>query len=254
LDSVDIVTTLEEDRPLSLIERWKPELYAKGGDYREDSLRSREAVLAYGGQVIVIGSAFSSSSSAMMARIAALFLHATPERAQRPPSRGLALLDRDGTLIRNVPFLHDPKAVELLPGVVEGLKLLKEFDLAIVTNQQGIGLGYFDEAAFLAVNQRLLGMLGPHGIRIAKIYHCPHSLAEQCSCRKPGTGMIERAMRDFLSTPETTFVIGDSEADIEAGNRIGCRTIASCSRIANCTYQASDFLAAARWIATAIED
>ena len=83
--------------------------------------------------------------------------------------------------------------------MIEGLLRLQAagLRLAIVTNQQGIGLGYYTVQDFIAVNQRLLRELGGHGIRISKIYFCPHSLDEQCSCRKPATGMITRAMRDF---------------------------------------------------------
>jgi len=137
------------------------------------------------------------------------------------------LLDRDGTLIRNVPFLHDPAKVEILPGVMEGLLKLQAagLRLAIVSNQQGIGLGYFTMQDFIAVNQRLLRELGARGVRISKIYFCPHSLADQCSCRKPATGMITQAMRDFGVAPEQTFLIGDSEDDIQAGADAGCRTV-----------------------------
>jgi D-glycero-D-manno-heptose 1,7-bisphosphate phosphatase len=137
------------------------------------------------------------------------------------------LLDRDGTLIRDVPFLHDPAQVEILPGVVDGLVKLQAagLRLAIVTNQQGIGLGYYTAQDFIEVNRRLLRELGGHGIRIARIYFCPHSLDEQCSCRKPGSSMIVRSMRDFNMPPRRTFVIGDSDADIQAGQAAGCRAV-----------------------------
>ena len=106
--------------------------------------------------------------------------------------RGLVLLDRDGTLIRNIPFLHDPTKVEILPGVTRGCAKLQAagLRLAIVSNQQGIGLGYFTVQDFIAVNQACCANWARSGIRISKIYFCPHSLAEQCSCRKPASGMI----------------------------------------------------------------
>jgi D-glycero-D-manno-heptose 1,7-bisphosphate phosphatase len=126
-----------------------------------------------------------------------------------------------------VPFLHDPAKVEILPGVIEGLLKLQAagLRLAIVTNQQGIGLGYYSAQDFIAVNQRLLRELGAQGIRISKIYFCPHSLGEHCSCRKPATGMIVRAMRDFGVAPEQTFMVGDSDDDMRAGADAGCRTV-----------------------------
>jgi D-glycero-D-manno-heptose 1,7-bisphosphate phosphatase len=226
LDSVDVVTLMKEDRPLPLLLRWKPDLYIKGGGYTPDSLRSGVAVRDYGGAVQVIEPEFTSSSSGLVERITLLAAHAKPETAPAKSFHGLVLLDRDGTLIRDVPFLHDPTQVEVLPGVPEGLMRLQAagFRLAIVTNQQGIGLGYYTVQDFIAVNQVLFRELGGHGIRIAHVYFCPHSLDEQCCCRKPASGMITRAMRDFAMPPERTFVIGDSDADIEAGRAAGCRT------------------------------
>jgi rfaE bifunctional protein nucleotidyltransferase chain/domain len=229
LAAADAVTLMEDDRPLKLLLRWKPDLYIKGGDYRADELRSGEDVRAYGGRVEVIRPGFDTSSSKVMERIAALAAHVEPDIAVKQATgegfRGLVLLDRDGTLIRNIPFLHDPAKVEVLPGVIEGLLKLQAagLRLAIVSNQQGIGLGYFTMQDFIAVNQKLLQELGARGIRISKIYFCPHSLAERCSCRKPAAGMIVDAMGDFGVAPERTFLIGDSDDDMQAGAAAGCR-------------------------------
>jgi rfaE bifunctional protein nucleotidyltransferase chain/domain len=227
LAAVDAVTLMEDDRPLSLLLRWKPDLYIKGGDYSEGALRSGDAVREYGGKVEVIRSGFSTSSSKIIERIELLAAHAEPDAAVNQAAGGLVLLDRDGTLIRDVPFLHDPAKVEILPGVIEGLLKLQAagLRLAIVTNQQGIGLGYYSAQDFIAVNQRLLRELGARGIRISRIYFCPHSLGEQCSCRKPATGMVVRAMRDFGVAPEQTFMVGDSDDDMRAGADAGCRTV-----------------------------
>ena len=227
LAAVDAVTLMEEDRPLSLLLRWKPDLYIKGGDYAEASLRSADAVKEYGGKVAVVKSGFETSSSRIMERIGVLGAHGAPDIASSRGSRGLVLLDRDGTLIRNVPFLHDPAKVEILPGVIDGLLKLQaaELRLAIVTNQQGIGLGYYTVQDFIAVTQRLLRELGARGVRISKIYFCPHSLGERCSCRKPATGMITRAMREFGVAPSLTFLVGDSDDDMQAGADAGCQTV-----------------------------
>jgi D-glycero-D-manno-heptose 1,7-bisphosphate phosphatase len=227
LAAVDAVVLLEDVRPLSLLLRWKPDLYIKGGDYAEDSLRSADAVKEYGGKVAVVKSGFETSSSKLIERMGVIAAHAEPDTALSQGSQGLVLLDRDGTLIRNVPFLHDPAKVEILPGVIDGLLKLQAagLRLAIVSNQQGIGLGYYTVQDFIAVNQRLLRELGARGIRISKIYFCPHSLAEQCSCRKPATGMITRAMREFGASPEETFMAGDSDDDMQAGADAGCQTV-----------------------------
>ena len=227
LASCDVVTPMEDDRPRALLLRWKPDLYIKGGDYAASSLKSAEAVEQYGGEVRVIASDFSTSSSKIIERIGAILRHATPDRVAPASYRGLVMLDRDGTLIRDIPFLHDPAKVELLPGVGEGLARLQTagFALAIVTNQQGIGLGYFTEQDFIAVNQRLFRELAPFGVEISRIYYCPHSLADHCACRKPGTAMIDRALRDFEAPKQRVFLIGDRAADVQAGEAAGIRTI-----------------------------
>ncbi len=118
----------------------------------------------------------------------------------------------------------DPSQVELLPGVAESLKRLQEagYLLCIVSNQQGIGLGYFGYRDFIDGNRKLLRLLGKEGIAIRKIYFCPHSLGEPCDCRKPAPGLILKALRDLNATPESTFVIGDSAADMEAAHAAGC--------------------------------
>jgi rfaE bifunctional protein nucleotidyltransferase chain/domain len=222
LASCDRVTVLDDDRPLSLILRWKPDLYIKGGDYASSSLKSGSVVEAYGGKTVVIPAQFGSSTTAMFERIQALAVHAAPERSVAPEPRGLVLLDRDGTLIRDATF--DPTQVELLPGVIEALRTLQDagFRLCLLTNQQGIGLGYFGYRDFIDGNRKLLRELGSAGISIARIYFCPHSMGEPCICRKPAPGMIQRALREQNVPPERCFVIGDSAQDMEAAHAAGC--------------------------------
>ena len=178
---------------------------------------------AYGGESIVIASDFpSSSTTAMFERIQTLALHAAPLPAHPSRAKVLVLLDRDGTLVKDATF--DPSEVELLPGVAESLKRLHEagYLLCIVSNQQGIGLGYFGYRDFIDGNRKLLRLLGKEGIAIRKIYFCPHSLGEPCDCRKPAPGLILKALRDLNVIPERTFVIGDSADDMEAARAAGC--------------------------------
>ncbi len=222
MGAVDCVTVLEEDRPLSLLLRWKPDLYIKGGDYQSGSLRSGSAVAEYGGKTIVIAPQFATSTTAMFDRIQALAIHAEPESAPRRDYRGLVLLDRDGTLVRDVPF--DPTQVELLPGVGEALRKLQHagFMLCLITNQQGLGLGYFGMPEFIEGNRKLLRLLAAESVSIAKIYFCPHSAAAGCNCRKPAPGMISQAMREHNFQANDCYVIGDSRADVEAAQAAGC--------------------------------
>lgn len=253
LQTVDAVTLMPETRPAELIQLLQPDLYMKGGDYSEANLRSKPLVEAYGGRVVVIPIRSHISTSAILERAALLQLHEQvplPNAAQRPR---LIFLDRDGTLIRDVPFLHDPSRVELLPGVLEGLRHLQHagFTLVLVTNQQGIGLGYYTEADFIAVNRALLRQLAPAGIRIARIYYCPHSLADDCECRKPGSLLLKRAFEYFQASPGACFFIGDSPADCQAAAGAGCPSVLispGASLPAPCTHRAGSFQEAAAWV------
>lgn len=252
LEAVDAVTLMPETRPSSLIQLLKPDIYIKGGDYNPNELESKPLVESYGGRAICIPMTFNTSTSATLERAAAIQLHAAPFRDQNNRTRRVAFLDRDGTLIRDIPFLHDPARVELLPGVLDGLKALQEagFTLVMVTNQQGIGLGYYTEHDFVEVNRALFRKLAPADIRISRIYYCPHSYADPCRCRKPGTLLIEQALSYFGVAPENCYFFGDSAADCIAAKGIGCRSVIvsehSCE--ARCDYRAPSFDDGARWV------
>ena len=99
------------------------------------------------------------------------------------------------------------------------------FILVVVTNQQGIGLGYFDYSDFVAVNSEMFKQLAPYGVRISRIYYCPHSFAQECDCRKPGSKLIERALGYYGARAGDCYLIGDSAADITAAERTGCKGI-----------------------------
>jgi D-glycero-D-manno-heptose 1,7-bisphosphate phosphatase len=253
LQAVDAVTLMHETRPAELIQLLQPDLYIKGGDYSAATLRSKPLVESYGGRVLSIPIRSHTSTTAILERAALLQLHEKAPVAARDQPHRLIFLDRDGTLIRDVPFLHDPSRVELLPGVLEGLQQLRDagFTLVIVTNQQGIGLGYYSEADFIAVNQSLLRRLNPAGIRIARIYFCPHSLAEGCECRKPGKLLLENALDYFHASPGDCFLIGDSIADCQAAAGVGCPAVLVAARLpsnAPCAHFACSFQEAVAWI------
>ncbi|RUM91290.1 MAG: HAD family hydrolase [Thermovibrio sp.] len=136
-----------------------------------------------------------------------------------------AFLDRDNTLIYDPGYIHEPDKVKLLEGVPEGLKLLKKngFLLIVISNQSGIGRGYFKEEDFWAVNRKLQELLKPFGVQIDGFYFCPHKPKENCKCRKPKTFLIERAAEDFGVNVSESIVIGDKDSDVEMGFKAGCR-------------------------------
>ena len=140
---------------------------------------------------------------------------------------GAVFLDRDGTLIVEKEYLSDPDEVELERGVIEGLMLLQSVGrpLVVVTNQSGIGRGYFGLDAAVAVNERIDAILREHGIVLSAWYLCPHAPEEGCRCRKPGRALADRAAADLGIRLEELFVIGDKRSDVELAFAIGATGI-----------------------------
>ncbi len=137
------------------------------------------------------------------------------------------LLDRDGTIIVDKHYLHDPDGVELLPGALAGLKKIQAmgFGLAVLTNQSGVGRGYYSDADVHACNRRMVEMLGAEGVSVAAVYYCPHAPEEECGCRKPETGLMDQAAEHLGFDPAEAFMIGDKLADMGVGRKSGATTI-----------------------------
>lgn len=139
----------------------------------------------------------------------------------------IIFLDRDGTIIIDRHYLHDPDGVELLPNALEGLKILrnKGFRLVVVTNQSGVGRGYFSLEDAHACNHRLAEIARRGGVKFDAFYLCPHEPEAGCDCRKPGTGMLDQAAEDFDFDPDFCWVVGDKCADVNLGQNAGIRTM-----------------------------
>jgi histidinol-phosphate phosphatase family protein len=156
---------------------------------------------------------------------------AVAQRFFSPPgsvdgSRRHVLLDRDGTLNVERDYLSDPSQLQLLPGASAGLKRLQDhgLGLTLVTNQSAVGRGYFDLVQLNQIHDRLRAMLGDEDVALDGIYYCPHTPEEKCACRKPRTGMIDRASADLGFDPRDAFVIGDKSCDMEMGRNAGATT------------------------------
>lgn len=131
-------------------------------------------------------------------------------------------LDRDGTINVEKHYLHKIEDFEFMPGVIEGLKMLQDagYLLVIVTNQSGIGRGYYSERDFLNLNRWMLETLHSKGVNINKVYYCPHlpdatveKYRVDCECRKPKLGMYFQAMRDLDIDFGESYAIGDKIRD-----------------------------------------
>jgi D-glycero-D-manno-heptose 1,7-bisphosphate phosphatase len=139
--------------------------------------------------------------------------------------RGAVFLDRDGTLVRDPGYLHDPALVELLPGVAAGLAELTRaaWPLVIVSNQSGMARGLYGPDAFAAVQARIGELLAPHGVRFAGAYFCPHhpDITGPCDCRKPGVALFEQAARELRLDLAHSWLVGDRLSDAEPALRLG---------------------------------
>jgi D,D-heptose 1,7-bisphosphate phosphatase len=143
-------------------------------------------------------------------------------------------IDKDGTLVKDVPYNADPHKVVLEPGAGKALAALQAagFMLVLVTNQSGVAHGYFPEEDLFPVFDRIQELLAADNVRLNAVYYCPHHPAgkieryrQSCICRKPRPGMLLHASRDYQLNLHESWMIGDILHDIEAGNRAGCRTI-----------------------------
>lgn len=140
-------------------------------------------------------------------------------------TRRFAFLDRDGTLVPDTGYPHRPEECVLLPGVVGGLRALARagFRLAVVTNQSGIGRGYFSAADYAAFEGRLEALLARERVPVERSYHCPHLPDAGCACRKPAPGLLLRARDELGAALAQSWVIGDSACDAALAGRAGCR-------------------------------
>jgi len=175
-------------------------------------------------------------------------------------------LDKDGTLIPDIPYNVDGNLVTLDEGVVEGLQLLQSYGylLVIVTNQSGLAHGYFTLEQLDTVRNTIKKMCSKIGIYLDGFYYCPHhpngtipGYKAECECRKPQPGLLLKAAGDMDIDLSSSWMIGDILNDVEAGNRAGCKTIlinngnetdwhSGAGRAPQ--YQARDLAEAARYI------
>ncbi len=153
---------------------------------------------------------------------------------QPPANRPVVFLDKDGTLVEDIPWCYDTSRVRFYPGVFEGLQLLHRsgYALVVVTNQSGVALGYGTEQDVKGMEVYIRRTLEEHDIPLDGFYYCPHRpdgivepYAVRCLCRKPKPGLLLRAASDLHLDMRQSWMVGDILHDVEAGRWAGCRTI-----------------------------
>ncbi|HEU4631194.1 MAG TPA: HAD family hydrolase [Gemmatimonadaceae bacterium] len=142
-----------------------------------------------------------------------------------PAPRPAAFVDRDGTIIEDVHYLARPEDVRLVPGAADALRRLAtaEVPIVIVTNQSGIARGYFTEAQYARVAERVADVLREAGVPLLATYHCPHhpAVTGPCACRKPGVLLYERAAHEHGLDLARSLYVGDRWRDVAPALRLG---------------------------------
>jgi len=141
-------------------------------------------------------------------------------------------LDRDGTINMDWGYVYRKETFRFLPGVIEGLKILasRGYLLIVITNQSGIARGYYGVEDFEKLNAWMIEQLIKQGIFISKVYYCPHhpharikKYRMDCTCRKPGIGLFEQAIREFCIDTDKSYAIGDKKRDLEICRQTGIK-------------------------------
>ena len=136
-------------------------------------------------------------------------------------------LDRDGTISEEVGYLNDAAGLRMYPFAAAAIRRLNEAHLPVivVTNQSGVGRGYFPESSVHAVHELMIRQLAEAGARVDGIYYCPHASEDECDCRKPKPGMLARAANEHDLDLGRSFGVGDRYRDVEAAQAAGARGI-----------------------------
>ena len=136
-------------------------------------------------------------------------------------------LDRDGTIMEDANYVGDVSRVILIPGATHALKRLVDagYRLLVVTNQSGVGRGYFPREAVEQIHAHLDEQFGNVGVKFDRYYVCPHHPEDKCDCRKPKPKFLQEAAREFALDLDQCFMVGDRASDIQAGINAGTQTV-----------------------------
>ncbi|MDB5895925.1 MAG: D-glycero-D-manno-heptose 1,7-bisphosphate phosphatase [Rhodoferax sp.] len=166
--------------------------------------------------------------------MALIHLLGEPARGARASARlpRAVFVDKDGTLVEDVPYNVDPALLRFTPNAIDGLRLLVDagYLIVVVTNQPGVALGRFDQDALRHLQTALTRLLAQAGVPLAGFQFCPHAPAAPgtvaaCQCRKPAPGMLQTAASRLNVNLAASWMVGDILDDVEAGHRAGCRSV-----------------------------
>jgi len=217
---VNYIIIFNEITPEKILDKIKPDIFFQGRDWGKNCIEKR-IVEKNGGKIYLRKKSSSSifSSSDLIKRIL--------NNYSAPVSKAV-FLDRDGTInVNNPEYTSRIEDFKFFPESITALKKLSKgsFKIIIITNQSGIGRGYFKEKDLKKLHNWMVKELKKKGIRIDKIYYCPHKPSDNCLCRKPKPGMIMKAVKDFNLSLNESWLAGDGENDVILGRKTNLKTI-----------------------------
>jgi len=218
LECVDFITIFNEITPVNLLAKIKPDIYCQGKDWGRSCIE-RQIVEEYGGKIHILKWQKGLSTTKSIKRILKVHQKSSPKAV---------FLDRDGTININEPeYTYKIEDFKFTPHAISALQQLSRTDskIIIITNQSGIGRGYFKEKDVKKLHQWLFKEFKKKRIRIDKIYYCPHRPQDKCSYRKPEIGMLLKAVKDFGISLDGSWLVGDDVKDIIMGKRANLKTI-----------------------------
>ena len=141
--------------------------------------------------------------------------------------RPAVFLDRDGTIAEEMGYLNHASRFRMFPWAAGALQRLNEagYAVVVVTNQSGVGRGYFPESLVHTVHEMMNNELAAQGARLDAIYYCAHISSDACNCRKPRTGMLDQAVREHALDLNRSFVVGDRYGDVVLAESAGSRSV-----------------------------
>lgn len=218
LEDVDFVVLFDEITPNSVLAKIKPHIYCKSPDWGKNCIE-RAIIESYGGKIHLLPWQEGYSTTNLVEKI--INIH-------EEPTVKAVFLDRDGTINLNKEgYIHKVENFEFTPGALSALKRLSKTDykIIIITNQSGIGRKFFTENQFNKLNSWMLKQLKKSGVRIDKVYFCPHHPDDRCECRKPKIGMIRKAVEEYRIRLDKSWMIGDDEKDVITGRESNVKSI-----------------------------
>lgn len=218
LECVDYVTIFDELTPKEILAKIKPNIHCNTPDWGLNCIE-RETVERNGGKIYILKWQKGFSTTKL--------INKSTDLGSQPLVKAV-FFDRDGTININQPeYIHRKEDFKFAPYVIPALRKLSKTDykIIILTNQSGIGRGYYKRGDMEKLHAWLLKEFQKKEIRIDKIYYCPHHPNAHCSCRKPKIGLLMKAVRDFGISLNKSWIIGDDGKDILMGREANIKTI-----------------------------